>query len=172
MYGSTQKVWCVKIKSLAALLWHRGFGLTAVTQDVLFELLQMRLPFPQRQQQKRYTYSTGKGFYKTDYYALFPPAENPNIFTEINEEKHGVKRRMASNAYSLKSVLDFERLVDKTEICFFQRLDDLFVRGDENVEEDCDLGAWLQYYAFDVRLLPYRVYAFSDVFLTANSFSL
>lgn len=86
-------------------------------------------------------YSTGKGFHKTDYYALFPPAENPNIFTEINEEKHGVKRRMASNAYSLKSVLDFERFVDKTEICFFRRLDDLFVRGDENVEEECDLGA-------------------------------
>ena len=106
-------------------------------------------------------YSTGKGFHKTDYSALFPPAENPNIFTEINEEKHGVKRRMALNAYSLKPVLDSESFVDKTEICFFQRLDDLFVRWDENVEEECDLGAWLQYYAFDVRLLHHTEYTHS-----------
>ena len=74
-------------------------------------------------------YSTGKGFHKTDYSALFQPPENPDIFTEINKEKHGVKRRMASNAYSLKSVLDFERVVDMTKTCFFQRLDGLFVRG-------------------------------------------
>ncbi|OCL07759.1 cytochrome P450 oxidoreductase [Glonium stellatum] len=95
-------------------------------------------------------YSTGKGFHKTDYYALFPPPENPDIFTETDEEKHGVKRRMASNAYSMKSVLDFERFVDKTEKCFFRRLDELFVRGEERAGEECDLGSWLQYFAFDV----------------------
>jgi hypothetical protein len=55
---------------------------------------------------------------------------------------------MVSNAYSHKSILDMERFVDKTEERLFRRLDELFI---ENGPKECDLGSWLEFYAFDVR---------------------
>ncbi|KAI7528258.1 hypothetical protein KC343_g14860, partial [Hortaea werneckii] len=37
--------------------------------------------------------AAGKGFHKTDFYAVFPPPENPDIFTETRESVHAVKKR-------------------------------------------------------------------------------
>ena len=94
-------------------------------------------------------YSVGQGFNKTEAYSVYPPPENPDIFTEADEAKHAIKRRMVSNAYSHKSILDMERFVDKTEERLFHKLDELFIEGGP---KECDLGSWLEFYAFDVRL--------------------
>jgi hypothetical protein len=104
-------------------------------------------------------YSAGAGFDKTDAYTVYPPPENPDIFTEADEAKHAIKRRMVSNAYSHKSILDMERFVDKTEERLFLRLDELFI---ESGSKECDLGSWLEFYAFDVGLFIPTV-AFSIV---------
>ncbi|KAI7141201.1 hypothetical protein KC343_g14090, partial [Hortaea werneckii] len=47
--------------------------------------------------------AAGKGFHKTDFYAVFPPPENPDIFTETRESVHAVKKRYASHAYSMSA---------------------------------------------------------------------
>lgn len=52
--------------------------------------------------------TTGKGYRKTDFYSVFPPPENPDLFTELREEVHSVKKRMASTAYSMNSMLQME----------------------------------------------------------------
>ncbi|KAN0112173.1 cytochrome P450 [Hyaloscypha variabilis] len=92
-------------------------------------------------------YSVSTGFHKTDAYSVYPPPENPDIFTETDEFKHAIKRRMVSNAYSHKTIADMERFVDKTEERLFRQLDERFI-GSESKE--CDLGSWLEFYAFDV----------------------
>ena len=102
----------------------------------------------------RQIYSVGQGFDKTEAYSVYPPPENPDIFTEADEAKHAIKRRMVSNAYSHKSIVDMEQFVDKTEERLFHKLDELFI---ENGQTECDLGSWLEFYAFDVRPIhPYR----------------
>ena len=93
-------------------------------------------------------YSVSTGFHKTNAYSVYPPPENPDIFTETDEFKHAIKRRMVSNAYSHKTIADMERYVDKTEDRLFRQLDERFI-GSESKE--CDLGSWLEFYAFDVR---------------------
>jgi hypothetical protein len=44
----------------------------------------------------RMVLSAGKRFYKTDFYAVFPPPENPDIFTEIREGVHAIKKKVAN----------------------------------------------------------------------------
>lgn len=49
----------------------------------------------------------------------------------------------------MSTLVQFEPLVDSTACLLVKELDNRFadVQGDEGI---CDLGAWLQYYAFDV----------------------
>jgi hypothetical protein len=93
-------------------------------------------------------YVVGKGFDKVEGYAVFPTGNNTDIFTEPDEAKHAIKRRIASGAYSLKTILELEGDVTNIERFLFERLDRLFGDGTE-----CDLGAWVEYFAFDVRSL-------------------
>lgn len=55
---------------------------------------------------------------------------------------------MVSNAYSHKTIADMERFVDKTEERLFRQLDERFIGSEP---KECDLGSWLEFYAFDVR---------------------
>ena len=56
-----------------------------------------------------------------------------------------MKKPIAS-AYSLSMIKEFEPLLDSTTAVFLSRLDELFA----STGKVCDLGKWLQYYAFDV----------------------
>jgi hypothetical protein len=46
----------------------------------------------------------------------------------------------------MSTLKDYEHLVDRTSIFFLKRLDELFAE----TGKECDLGEWLQWYAFDV----------------------
>lgn len=69
-----------------------------------------------------------------------------NLFNTLSEDFHAAIRRPVANAYSMTALLYFEPFVDITSKTFVKRLTEEFVDS-RNV---CDLGTWLQYYAFDV----------------------
>lgn len=93
-------------------------------------------------------FTVGKGFHKTDFYGVFPPPENPDIFTETREDVHAVKKRYAVTPYSMASMQALHAWIEDTQRLLLSKLDGL-------AESDgkCDLGDWLHWFAFDVRAL-------------------
>lgn len=83
--------------------------------------------------------AAGKKFYKTDFYRIFPPAENPDIFTETNEQAHGLKKRYASNAYSMAAMQGLSEYIEDTQKLLVSKLD----QKCRSPEHTCDLGDWL-----------------------------
>ena len=72
--------------------------------------------------------------------------ENPDIFTETREAVHAVKKRYASNPYSMASMQSLSSYIEDTERLLMKKLDERCTTR----EGLCDLGAWLHYFAFDV----------------------
>ena len=90
--------------------------------------------------------AAGKGFHKTDFYGVFPPPENPDIFTETREAVHSVKKRYASNPYSMATMHTMSGYIEDTERLLMKKLDGMCSSQDQY----CNLGDYLHYYAFDV----------------------
>lgn len=90
--------------------------------------------------------AAGKGFHKTDFYSVFPPADSPDIFTETNEHAHSLKKRYASNAYSMASMQNLSGYIEDTQYLLASKLD----QKCKLPEQVCDLGDWLHFFAFDV----------------------
>ncbi|KAF2479962.1 putative P450 monooxygenase [Neohortaea acidophila] len=95
-------------------------------------------------------YGIGKGFVKSDFYSVWQNIVNGQrvasmVFT-TDEVQHAAMKKPIANAYSLSTLKEFEPLLDSTTAVFLSRLDDLFA----STGKVCDLGTWLQWYAFDV----------------------
>ncbi|KAK5126560.1 hypothetical protein LTR85_009494 [Meristemomyces frigidus] len=90
--------------------------------------------------------AAGKGFHKTDFYGVFPPPENPDIFTETREAVHAVKKRFASNPYSMSSMQSLSVYIEETERLLMSKMDAMC----QSPDRYCNLGDYLHYYAFDV----------------------
>lgn len=89
----------------------------------------------------------GKGFHKTDFYWVFPPYGNPDIFTETREEVHAIKKRFVTQPYSLSSIQTLTPWIAQTITTLCRKLD----RHAENkVGQPIDLGNFLHWFAFDV----------------------
>lgn len=67
-----------------------------------------------------------------------------NLFSTRDPEYHRVEKRKIGHAYSLPSLLQSEAAIDSCLDLFMSRLSSLAAAG------PVDLGAWLQYFAFDV----------------------
>ena len=94
--------------------------------------------------------TAGKGFAKTDFYAIFPPPENPTIFTEVREAVHAQKKRVASAPYSMVAMQQLAPCIEDT-IALLERKLDGFTEVAGRKWRACDLGEWLHFFAFDVR---------------------
>ncbi|KAI7364108.1 GMC oxidoreductase [Hortaea werneckii] len=98
--------------------------------------------------------AAGKGFHKTDFYAVFPPPENPDIFTETRESVHAVKKRYASHAYSMSAMQQLSGCIEATERLLVEKLEGVASAGLREGEGKgggvVDLGDYLHYFAFDV----------------------
>lgn len=92
-------------------------------------------------------FTVGKGFHKTDFYTNFLPAATPDIFTEIREDVHAVKKRYANPPYSLTSVQYHTDQIEALMQKLTNTLDEYAGHGESKV---CNLGQWLHYFAFDV----------------------
>lgn len=103
--------------------------------------------------------SAGKRFYKTDFYSVFPPPENPDIFTEIREDVHALKKKVANVPYSMAAMKQLSPFIDETIDFLVSRLDqfcpDTAIPGFQQAglpgrNPIVNLGDWLHYFAFDV----------------------
>ncbi|OIW28211.1 cytochrome P450 [Coniochaeta ligniaria NRRL 30616] len=96
--------------------------------------------------------SAGKGFHKTDFYGVFPPPENPDIFTEIREDVHAQKKRVANVPYSMAAMQQLSPFINDTIELFMRKIDEHRAAnvGSGPKGKVFDLGAFLHYFAFDV----------------------
>ena len=130
-----------------------SFGLSNVSIGPVVRIAPNELSFSSLGAAKD-IFTSGKGFHKTDFYAVFPPPENPDIFTEPREHIHAQKKRVAMPAYSIASMVNLSPFIDETEKLLIKKLD-----GYAGGKKLCDLGAWLHYFAFDVsRRFPLTSY--------------
>ncbi|KEZ40095.1 hypothetical protein SAPIO_CDS9109 [Scedosporium apiospermum] len=93
--------------------------------------------------------SAGKHFYKTKFYGVFPPPENPDIFTEVREHVHAQKKKVANVPYSMAAMQQLSPFIDESIEMFMNKLDG-FASRERGGNGQVDLGAWLHYFAFDV----------------------
>ncbi len=99
----------------------------------------------------RLVLSAGKHFYKTDFYGVFPPPENPDIFTEVREHVHAQKKKVANVPYSMAAMQQLSPFIDDTIELFMSKM--AAIAGGQAQDargSQVDLGAWLHYFAFDV----------------------
>ncbi|KAK5939217.1 hypothetical protein PMZ80_008520 [Knufia obscura] len=90
--------------------------------------------------------SPGKGFHKTNFYWVFPPYNNPDIFTEVRENVHATKKRFVNQPYSLASFQALAPWIDQTIKVLTRKLDFYAERSTKTI----DLGNFLHWFAFDV----------------------
>ena len=108
--------------------------------------------------------AAGKGYHKTDFYGVFPPPENPDIFTETREAVHAQKKRVASMPYSMKAMQSLTGFVEDTISLLLQKIDTFA----DSPSKPLDLGDWLHFFAFDVGLLPFPPKGNTREFLPAD----
>ncbi|KAI1848733.1 hypothetical protein JX265_005641 [Neoarthrinium moseri] len=112
--------------------------------------------------------SAGKRFYKTDFYDVFPPPENPDIFTETREDVHAAKKKVANVPYSMAAMRQLSPFIDETVDLLARRLGEFCTDAGAATPDEktmnttsaqqpgqarsgkVDLGDWLHYFAFDV----------------------
>jgi hypothetical protein len=90
--------------------------------------------------------SAGKRFFKTPFYGVFPPPENPDIFTETREDVHATKKRVANVPYSMAAMQQLSPFINDTIELLVRKIDE-HIAADRGV---FDLGDYLHYFAFDV----------------------
>ncbi|RYP31585.1 hypothetical protein DL767_005694 [Monosporascus sp. MG133] len=95
-------------------------------------------------------YRFSKPWPKSDFYRALLMKPNgkpiPGIFATQDEGIHHMLKKPVSNAYSMTTLLSFEPYVDTTMEVFCRELERRFAATGRS----CDLGAWLQMFAFDV----------------------
>jgi len=91
--------------------------------------------------------SAGKRFFKTDFYGVFPPPENPDIFTEVREDVHAQKKRVANVPYSMAAMQQLSPFINDTIELLAKKIGQHI---DESPSKVFDLGDYLHYFAFDV----------------------
>lgn len=94
--------------------------------------------------------SAGKHFSKTKFYGVFPPPENPDIFTEVREHVHAQKKKVANVPYSMAAMQQLSPFIDESIELFMSKLDGFATSSQSATKGQVDLGAWLHYFAFDV----------------------
>lgn len=99
----------------------------------------------------RLVLSAGKRFYKTDFYGVFPPPENPDIFTEVREHVHAQKKKVANVPYSMAAMQQLSPFINDTVELLVSKLAGIAYQPvPDGRGPQVDLGAWLHYFAFDV----------------------
>lgn len=100
--------------------------------------------------------SAGKRLHKTKFYGVFPPPENPDIFTECREDIHAQKKKVANVPYSMASMQQLSPFIDDTIELLTQKMR-AAASGqtggpimDYSKGPVVDLGKWLHWFAFDV----------------------
>ncbi|CAN8096549.1 unnamed protein product [Discula destructiva] len=101
--------------------------------------------------------SAGKHFYKTKFYWVFPPPENPDIFTEVREDVHARKKKVANVPYSMAAMQQLSPFIDDSIEHLMSKMDAMASGnhsggggGGVGPGPAINLGNWLHWFAFDV----------------------
>lgn len=96
--------------------------------------------------------AAGKRFYKTSFYGVFPPPENPDIFTEVREDVHAQKKKVANVPYSMAAMQQLSPFIDDTIEFLMKKMDGMAKSSSSSggTRPVVDLGNWLHWFAFDV----------------------
>lgn len=121
----------------------------------------------------RTIYGIKSGFAKSAFYPVQATIARgrtlESLFNTRNEEFHARLRRAVASGYAMSTLVEFEPLVEETIAVFLREIEGRYV-GDEvvkyasssasdgsrsdvqrtQVNRICDIGQWLQFYAFDV----------------------
>jgi cytochrome P450 len=94
-------------------------------------------------------YNIKEDYTKTGFYPIqcisWKKQPEMNLFSTRDPDEHRVAKRKVGAAYSLPNLLQSEAAIDSCIQLFISRLEELTANGPA-----IDLGAWLQYFAFDV----------------------
>ncbi|KIY02977.1 uncharacterized protein Z520_01442 [Fonsecaea multimorphosa CBS 102226] len=94
-------------------------------------------------------YGIKENFTKTAFYPIqcisWKKRPEMNLFSTRDPEYHRIEKRKIGAAYSLPNLLQSEAAIDSCVNLFMDRLNEFASK-----REPVDLGAWLQYFAFDV----------------------
>lgn len=94
-------------------------------------------------------YSIKEDYTKTGFYPIqcisWKKRPEMNLFSTRDPEEHRIGKRKVGAAYSLPNLLQSEAAIDSCVELFMSRLSELSYNNNS-----IDLGAWLQYFAFDV----------------------
>ncbi|KAI0024608.1 cytochrome P450 [Xylariomycetidae sp. FL0641] len=95
-------------------------------------------------------YGIGANFKKSNFYRVLQPMSKgriiPGLFHTQDEKLHRSMKRPIASTYSMTNLVEFEPYVDTTIAFLLKRLEEL----QESSGRACDLGVWLQWFAFDV----------------------
>lgn len=69
--------------------------------------------------------SAGKQFHKTNFYGVFSPTENPDIFTEVREHVHAQKKKVANGPCSMAAMQQLSPFINGTVELLISKLDDI-----------------------------------------------
>jgi len=69
------------------------------------------------------------------------------LFNTQDDSLHRAMKKPIAAIYSMSNVVEFEPYIDTTINFFFKRLEEV---QKSDSRRSCDLGTWLQWYAFDV----------------------
>ena len=92
---------------------------------------------------------------QSDFYTTFQAviAGRPyaNLFNTTDDEFHTAIKKPVSRAYAMSTLIEFEPFIDSTTEVFLTKIEEQYTCSlPDNTPPMCDLGRWLQYYAFDV----------------------
>ncbi|KAI5862466.1 cytochrome P450 [Durotheca rogersii] len=91
-------------------------------------------------------YGHGNGLLKSDFYDAFVSIRR-GLFNTRDRAEHTRKRKLVSNTFAPKSVLQFEPYIHQNLALFVDRWDELVARGGGVARLDC--LKWFNYVAFD-----------------------
>ncbi|KIX03195.1 uncharacterized protein Z518_06747 [Rhinocladiella mackenziei CBS 650.93] len=94
-------------------------------------------------------YNIKENYTKTGFYPIqcisWKKRPEMNLFSTRDPAYHRIEKRKVGAAYSLPNLLESEQAIDSCITLFMDRLDEFAAK-----RQPVDLGAWLQYFAFDV----------------------
>ncbi|KAJ5305480.1 Cystathionine beta-synthase core [Penicillium atrosanguineum] len=95
----------------------------------------------------RQIYGAGSAFTKHSFYYAFgnPDKIHADLFSEMDNGRHAIKRRKVASLYSMSSLVNYEAAIDEinSELC--EKMS-LFA----TIGTPFQFPAWMQFYAFDV----------------------
>ncbi|KAL2815754.1 cytochrome P450 [Aspergillus granulosus] len=95
----------------------------------------------------RQIYGAGSLFTKAPFYSAFGNPDKPrsDLFSELDNGRHAMKRRNVSSLYSMSALVNYESAIDRVTEQLCQSLNKFCSTGDA-----FDFMSWMQFYAFDV----------------------